>query len=133
MFINRRKKGYGWYAKVESTDYNTNAVRTAYINFAFNKGCEPAFPVEDENNSVKGNLYFIDDEGNRRKITPVAKEYNGAYVEFRLGEIENPNHTTNRNDARANGWTITSKNTPMGKSMTATFNEEEDTSDLNFF
>lgn len=87
MFLNRKTKGYGWYTKVISKDINTNAERIAYINFSFKKGCEPT--NLNDKGSYEGELYFIDKDGNKRKVFPIANEYSGIRtVEFKLLEIE---------------------------------------------
>lgn len=86
MYINRQKNGYGWYSKIISKDLNTQAERLGYINFSFKKGCEPN---NLENGSLEGDLYFIDKQGNKRKVFPIAKERNGlVYIEFKILEIE---------------------------------------------
>ena len=88
MYINRKQKGFGWYAKVISKDMNTNAERVGYINFSFKKGCEPT--NLNEKGSLEGDLYFIDKQGNKRKVYPIVNEYSGIRtIEFKLLEIEN--------------------------------------------
>lgn len=88
MFLNKKQKGYGWYAKVISKDMNTNAERIGYINFSFKKGDEPT--NLNDKGSYEGELYFIDKQGNKRKVFPIVNEYSGIRtVEFKLLEIEN--------------------------------------------
>ena len=87
MYINKQKSGYGWYSKIVSKDLNTQAERLGYINFSFKKSCEP---TNLENGSLEGDLYFVDKQGNKRKVFPIAKERNGLiYIEYKLLEIEN--------------------------------------------
>ena len=97
MYINKRKNGFGWYSKIISKDLNTQAERLGYINFSFKKGCEP---TNLENGSLEGDLYFIDKQGNKRKVYPIAKESNGLInIEYKLLRIEN---NSNFGGSRAN-------------------------------
>lgn len=83
MFLNRNKKGFGWHATISTKDIGLKD--SLYMNFSFKKGCEPA-----ETDSIKGDLYFISEEG-ARKVYPVAKEYNGRVsIEYKLLELEEP-------------------------------------------
>ena len=81
MFINKNKKGFGWHLVIDTKELGLN--EPLYVNFSFKKGCEPA-----DINSIKGDLYFVSEEGTR-KVFPVAKEYNGkVYVDYKLLELE---------------------------------------------
>lgn len=83
MFINKKKKGYGWYSKVSSKDMQSNEEISTYINFSFKKDCEPNV------DALEGDLYFIDKQGIRRKVFPVARDYKGnKYVEFKILDYE---------------------------------------------
>ena len=87
MFLNKKQKGYGWYTKVVSKDLNSDAERVGYINFSFKKDCEPT--NLNQNGSYVGDLYFIDQDNNKRKVFPVVKEFNGiSSIEFKLLETE---------------------------------------------
>ena len=89
MFLNRKQKGYGWYTKVESKD---NPTIHGYVNFSFKRGCEPTNLTEF--GSYSGDLYFIDKDGNRRKVFPYVEEYQGTIsVKFKILDVENENHT----------------------------------------
>ena len=90
MFLNKRQKGYGWYSKVVSKDLNTQAERIGYINFSFKKDCEPT--NLNDKGSYEGDLYFIDSEGNKRKVYPIVNDYNGVIsIEYKLLEVEQSN------------------------------------------
>lgn len=83
MFINKKQKGYGWYSKISSKDLDTNKEITDYLNFSFKRDCEPNTEV------LEGDLYFIDKQGVKRKVFPIAKEYNDRkYIEFKILEYE---------------------------------------------
>lgn len=85
MFLNRKQKGYGWYTKVESKD---NPTIHGYVNFSFKRGCEPTNLTEF--GSYSGDLYFIDKDGNKRKVFPYVEEYQGTIsVKFKILEVEN--------------------------------------------
>lgn len=60
MYINKSDKGYGYYSTIKSKDKNGNEV-TAFMNINFKKGTEP------EEKSIQGELYFIDEFGDKRK------------------------------------------------------------------
>lgn len=86
LFLNRQQKGYGWYAKVVSKDIGGNET-TGYINFSFKRGFEPN-NLSDKG-SYDGELYFIDKQGNKRKVFPIADEYRGVVnINFKLLEVE---------------------------------------------
>ena len=60
MYINKNDKGYGYYSTVKSKDKNGEEV-TAFVSVNFKKGSEPS------EKSIKGELYFIDEYGDKRK------------------------------------------------------------------
>lgn len=86
MYINKKKKGYGWYSTVSTKDIGLD--KPLYMDFAYKKGCEPDELEMNQDGSVVGDLYFITNN-TKRKVFPVAKEYNGhTYIEFKLLESE---------------------------------------------
>lgn len=99
MYLNKNQRGIGWYSKIISKDLNTNAERLGYLNFTFKKGCEPT--NLNDKGSYEGDFYFIDKQGNRRKVFPIVTEYNGlSRVDFKLLEVENnSNFGGNKSDS----------------------------------
>ena len=87
MFIKKKEKGYGWYAKVSTTDMSNNTL-TGYINFLFKKGFEPQ--QLNQYGAYEGELIFRTRYGGERKVFPIVKSYRDqTYIDFMLLE-ENP-------------------------------------------
>lgn len=61
MYINKSKKGYGYYAVAKSTDKNGEEV-SSFITINYKKGTEP------QGDSIKGELFFVDEFGEKRKV-----------------------------------------------------------------
>lgn len=76
MFLNKNKKGYGWYSQVESKDMGGN-VSKGYLNFQFKKDCEPKQEELNQWGSYEGELWFKDNNGRFRKVFPIAQTYEG--------------------------------------------------------
>lgn len=74
MYINKSDKGYGYYSTIKSKDKNGNEV-TAFMNINFKKGTEP------ESKSIQGELYFIDEFGDKRKAFFNAYKRNDGTVQ----------------------------------------------------
>jgi len=90
MFLNKKQRGFGWYAKISTTDMGNNTL-TSYLNFVFKRGCDPL-----TDGTYEGDLYFIDKTGAKRKVFPRVKNYNNQnYVEFMLLEEELPSFEQN--------------------------------------
>lgn len=71
MYINKSKKGYGYYSPTaKGRDKNGEEFATT-ISVDFKKGAEPI----DE--SIKGELYFVDEFGNKRPAFFSAYRSNG--------------------------------------------------------
>ena len=86
MFINKNKKGFGWYSVVSTEDIGLND--PLYLNFSFKKDCNPDQSEYGEKGSIKGDLYFHSEKG-IRKVFPVAREYQGrVWIEFKLLELD---------------------------------------------
>lgn len=86
MYLQRKTKGYGWYAKVKTKEQG-GAEFTDYINFSFKRDCEPT--ELNEYNSYEGELFFRDSTGKERKVFPIVKYYNDStHIEFKLLEAE---------------------------------------------
>lgn len=86
MFINKNKKGFGWYSVVSTEDIGLQD--PLYLNFSFKKGCNPDQSEYGEKGSIKGDLYFHSEKG-IRKVFPVAREYQGrVWIEFKLLELD---------------------------------------------
>jgi hypothetical protein len=60
MYINKSSKGYGYFSTVKSKNKNGEEV-TGYLNVNFKQGTEP------EEESIKGELYFMGENGEKRK------------------------------------------------------------------
>jgi len=60
MYINKNKKGYGYYSTVKSKDKHGEEI-TGFLSVNFKQGKEPL------GESYKGELYFIDEDGLKRK------------------------------------------------------------------
>lgn len=60
MYINKSSKGYGYFSTVKSKSKNGEEV-TGYLNVNFKQGTEP------EEDSIKGELYFMGENGEKRK------------------------------------------------------------------
>lgn len=86
MYLNKSNKGIGWYSYVDRTEKNEElkGQDRLSINFVFKKDCAP---LTDD--SIKGELYFIDESGNKRKVRPFVDTFNGGkFLKFRLYGIE---------------------------------------------
>ncbi len=77
MYINKSTKGYGYFSTVKSKDKEGKEV-TGFINVNYKKGTEPL------NDSVKGELYFIDEFGEKRKVFLNAFKKNDGSVSVGL-------------------------------------------------
>lgn len=89
MYINKNKKGFGWYSVVSTEDIGLQD--PLYLNFSFKKGCNPDQSEYGEKGSIKGDLYFHSEKG-IRKVFPVAREYQGrVWIEFKLLELDPAN------------------------------------------
>lgn len=77
MFLNRKKKGYGFYATV-NTDKKGDKVtdnEVKYVSFYFARDCEPTQYELNEHGSYQGDLFFRDSTGAERKVFPYVDEY----------------------------------------------------------
>ena len=78
MYLNKSKKGIGWYSAVKRNQANAET-EPLYINFLFKKGTEP------QGETIEGDLFFIDRNGDKRMVLPFINEYNGnKRIEFRI-------------------------------------------------
>lgn len=88
MYLNKSKKGYGWYAMVKTKDLGGNEL-THSINFSFKRGCEPKDNELNTYGAYEGEMYFVDVSGRKRKVFPIVHEYNGLKsIEFKVLDFE---------------------------------------------
>jgi hypothetical protein len=93
MYLSRKQKGFGWYAKVKSKDMQGKE-STAYVQFAFKKGCEPTPEELNQNGSVECDLLLVESGGKQRRVFPIARTYTNQsgqevnYVEFMIMDYE---------------------------------------------
>ena len=93
MYISRKQKGFGWYAKVKSKDMQGKE-STAYVQFVFKKGCEPTPEELNEHGSVEADLILVEKGGKQRRVFPIAKTYTNqkgeevTYTEFMIMDYE---------------------------------------------
>ena len=88
MFIKRKQRGYGWYAKVVTKDMGGNEL-TDYINFTFKRGTEPI--NLNDYGAYEGELIFRNRDGSERRIFPIVKSYNDkTFIDFMLLEEQPP-------------------------------------------
>lgn len=88
MFLNRKKKGYGWISVV-NTDKKGDKVPDTdvkFINFNFAKDCEPTQYDLNERGSYQGDLFFRDSTGAERKVFPYIDDYYKEIVFKVLGK-----------------------------------------------
>ena len=82
MYINKSSRGIGWYSVVNKTYAGEKMERGEYLNFVFKKGCEP----NDE--TIEGDLFFVDSYGNKRLVLPYVDCYNGRReIKLRLMDV----------------------------------------------
>ena len=87
MYINKSIRGIGWYSVVQKNYTGEKMEKGEFMNFIFKKGTEP----EDE--SISGDLFFIDQYGNKRLVLPFVDEYNGSrQIKFRLMDVLHQEH-----------------------------------------
>ena len=87
MYINKSSTSYNWYTVVNKTGKGETIEKPAYISFSFKKGCDPK--NLNEYGSYEGDLYFIDKQGNKRKVFPYVNVYNDQkHIEFKILDIE---------------------------------------------
>lgn len=60
MYINKNKKGYGYYSTVKSKDKKGEEI-VGFLSVNFKQGTEP------DGESYKGDLFLIDEDGLKRK------------------------------------------------------------------
>lgn len=84
MYLNKSKKGFGWYATVKK-DSKGNETDTLYLNFSFKKDCEP--DILSESGSYEGELYFIDKDNRKRKVFPYVDTYDNS-IRFKILDWE---------------------------------------------
>lgn len=96
MYLNRKKKGFGWYCKVVSKDTSGDET-IGYADFSFKKGSEPTKEELNDKGSYEGDLYFHAKDGTIRKVFPIASEYNGRVnLEWKIMNPEGEeDHTDN--------------------------------------
>ena len=95
MFLNRKKKGYGWFTVV-NTDKKGDKVldkETGFIDFYFAKDCEPLPNELNEYESYQVDLFFRDSTGAERKVFPYIDDYYKTVVFKVLGKT-NEYHDT---------------------------------------
>ena len=88
MFLNRKKKGYGWYTVV-NTDKKGDKVadnETGYIDFYFARDCEPNLGELNEHGSYQCELIMRDTTGAERKVFPYIDGYFHTVVFKVLGK-----------------------------------------------
>lgn len=79
MYINKSNKGIGWFSVVQKNYMGEKLEKGEFLNFIFKKGTEP----DDE--SISGDLFFVDSYGNKRLVLPFVDDYNGSRkIKFRL-------------------------------------------------
>lgn len=88
MFLNRRKKGYGWYTVVNTDKKGDKVADTdvRFIDFDFAKGAEPTQYDLNDHNSYQGDLFFRDSTGAERKVFPYIDDYYKTVVFKVLGK-----------------------------------------------
>lgn len=84
MYLNKSKKGFGWYVTVKK-DSKGNETDPCYLNFSFKKDCEP--DNLSESGSYEGELYFIDKDNRKRKVFPYVDTYDNS-VRFKILDWE---------------------------------------------
>lgn len=86
MYLNKNKKGFGWYSTVSTESIGLKD--PLYLNFSFKKGCDPSEEELNEYGSLQGEMY-IETAAGKRKVFPVAREYNGrTFIEFKILGID---------------------------------------------
>ena len=103
MFIDKSKKGIGWYTAVRDTDVrDVKAEKPLYINYVFSRDAEP------QGEKLDGTLMFVAKDGTKYNVFPYIHEFNGQKsLQFRLyfpkkkdetGMFGNPNTVIESND-----------------------------------
>lgn len=80
MFIDKSKKGIGWYTSVRDTDErDVKAEKPMYINYVFSRDAEP------QGEKLEGMLMFVSKDGTKYNVFPYIHEFNGQKsLQFRL-------------------------------------------------
>lgn len=98
MYLNKSNKGIGWYSVINKDGKGNKLDKGEYINFVFKRGAEP-----DENVLV-GDLYLIDQYGNKRPVYAYVDEFNGnRTVKFRILDPLAQSETTKQENAKMGG------------------------------
>ena len=90
MYLNQKKKGYGWYATVNKDKKGDKVAdeEVKYLSFDFAKGTEPILQDLTEHGSYEGELIFRDKTGAERKVFPFIDDYFHE-VKFKVLKKEN--------------------------------------------
>lgn len=77
MFLNRKKKGFGWFNAVDTNKKGEKVDNedVRYLHFYFAKDCEPLPQDLNEYGSYKCDLLLCDSTGAERKVIPYIDEY----------------------------------------------------------
>ena len=87
MFLNKAKKGFGWYIAVKKDSKGQETEQPMYVNFTFKRDCEPT--NLNDKGSYDADLYLIDKQGNRRRVFPYINEWGDhRSVEFKIMDVE---------------------------------------------
>ena len=79
MYLNKSKRGIGWYSVIQKNYSGEKMEKCEFLNFIFKKGCEP------EEESISGDLFFVDSYGKKRLVLPYVDDFNGSrQIKFRL-------------------------------------------------